>query len=212
MQKIKMKDTKNLTKEDIFENFIRRCKIKNLSEATIISYKNKIEPFLEVCSEDITKISKEDIDIFIEDLKENHKVNDISVASYLRSVRAFLYYCMDCGYVRNFKISLPKANKKVKETYSNEDLQKLLKKPDINTCSFTDYKIWVFENYLLSTGNRLSTAMNVKIKDIDFENGFIMLSKTKNRQQQVIPLSRSLGEILREYLEIRGGVPEDYLS
>ena len=129
----------------------------------------------------------------------------------MRSVRAFLYYCMDCGYVRNFKISLPKANKKVKETYSNEDLQKLLKKPDINTCSFTDYKIWVFENYLLSTGNRLSTAMNVKIKDIDFENGFIMLSKTKNRQQQVIPLSRSLGEILREYLEIRGGVPEDYL-
>ena len=38
-----------------------------------------------------------------------------------------------------------------------------------------------------------------------------MLRKTKNRKQQVIPLSESLSAILQEYLEIRGGEPEDYL-
>ncbi len=38
-----------------------------------------------------------------------------------------------------------------------------------------------------------------------------MLCKTKNRRQQLIPLSASLSEILREYLDIRGGNPDDFL-
>lgn len=32
--------------------------------------------------------------------------------------------------------------------------------------------IW---NYMLATGNRLSTALNVHIKDIDFDNGNILM-------------------------------------
>ena len=35
--------------------------------------------------------------------------------------------------------------------------------------------------------------------------------KTKNRKQQIIPLSQSLAEILVGYLEIRGNNPDDYL-
>ncbi len=200
-----------MTKEEVFDKFIRKCKIKNLSDETIESYRDKIEPFLKVCADNIEDISEDDIEKFIEDLKENHNVNDVSICSYLRSVRTFLYYCMELGYVKRFKVSLPKANKKLKETYSTEDLEKLLEKPDINICSFTDYKVWVFENYLLGTGNRLSTAMNIRIKDIDFDNSLITLVKSKNRKQQIIPLSQTLADILREYLDIRGGKPDDYV-
>ena len=50
--------------------------------------------------------------------------------------------------------------------------------------------IWI-ENYMLATGNRLSTALNVHIKDIDFDNGMIMLRKTKNR----IPIGVNLSTV-----------------
>ena len=212
-QKIKMVKSENLSVEEAYELFIRKCRIKNLSEASITSYENKVRPFIEFygLSNKVSDITIESVDEFTHHLKTNHNVNDVSVVSYLRSVRAFLYYCMECNYLSNFKIHLPKAQKEIKETYTNEQLEKLLAKPDINTCSFTEYKTWVFENYMIATGNRLSTALNVKIKDIDFSNGMITLSKTKNRRQQLIPLSASLSDVLVEYLEIRGGSPEDYL-
>lgn len=210
--KITMNTSKNLSVESAYELFIRKCRINNLSQATITSYNNKVIPFVEFCnSGEISAVTVDTVDAFTDMLKKEHNVNDVSVVSYLRSVRAFLYYCMECNYMTSFKIHLPKCNKEIKEIYTDEQLEKLLKKPDTNTCSFTEYKTWVFENYLIATGNRLSTALNVQIRDLNFEDGIITLRKTKNRKQQIIPLSASLADVLQEYLVVRGGQPEDYL-
>src|SRR5699024_7094387 len=105
----------------------------------------------------------------------------------------------------------PKVEKKIKETYTNDELERLLKKPDVDNCGFAEFKTWVFENYLLGTGNRVSTALNVRIRDVDFTGGTITLRKTKSRKQQIIPLSATLSDILSEYLAYRGGEGEDYL-
>ena len=90
-------------------------------------------------------------------------------------------------------------------------LKRLLKKPNVKECTFTEYKTWVFENYLLGTGNRISTALNIRIKDIHFSDGVIILRKTKNRKQQIIPMSKTLEGVLMEYLLYRDGSEEDYL-
>lgn len=210
--KITMNTSKNLSVESAYELFIRKCRVKNLSEATITSYNNKVIPFVEFCNGgEISAVTVDTVDAFTDMLKKEHNVNDVSVVSYLRSVRAFLYYCMDCNYITSFKIHLPKCNKEIKEIYTDEQLERLLSKPDTNNCSFTEYKTWVFENYLIATGNRLSTALNVRIKDIDFDNAIIVLRKTKNRKQQIIPLSATLADVLQEYLVVRGGEPDDYL-
>ena len=95
-------------------------------------------------------------------------INSITMNSYLRSIRAFLYYAMECRYMESFKISLIKSRKKIKETYTNEELMRLLRMPDLSHCTFSEFKIWAFENYLLATGNRISTALNLKIEDINF--------------------------------------------
>ena len=213
MEKITMSKTTNVTGEEAFQLFIRKCKIKNLTELSIESYEKKILRFYEFYGRDtlLSEIRSSTIDDYILWLRQNTNGNDITINSYLRTVRAFLYYCMDSKYVQTFKIKLIKAEKKIKETYTEDELMVLLKKPDIDNCSFSVFKTWVFENYLLGTGNRISTALNVKIEDINFDDGFITLRKTKNRKQQIIPLSATLNEILKEYLEIRGGKPEDYL-
>ena len=208
MEKIKMtkKDT-NLTTEKAFELFIRKCKVKNLTEKSIVSYREKLIHFFRFYGEntDIKNITSDTVDDFILWLRDNNKCNDITINSYLRSLRAFLYYCMECNYIEHFKVKLIKAEKKVKETYTDEELERLLKKPDTDNCSFSEYKTWVFENYLIGTGNRISTALDVQIGDINFADGIITLRKTKNRKQQIIPLSKTLADILQEYLEIRGG-------
>jgi integrase/recombinase XerD len=213
MNKITMTKKNNLTIEDAFALFIRKCKVKNLTQNSIHSYETKIVQFYKFISKDtpVNELNADIIDDYILYLREETEANDVTINSYLRSVRAFCYYCMECNYIPNFKIQLPKAEKKIKETYSDAELMRLLERPNTNKCTFSTYKTWVFENYLLATGNRISSAINVRISDVDFENGLITLRKTKNRKQQIIPLSNKLGIILKEYLEVRCGEPEDFL-
>lgn len=213
MEKIKMARQNEITLSEAFERFIRKCKIKNLTPKTIISYKENTSNFFLFYGADskVSLITENTIDEYVLWLKENRNCNDSSINSYLRTLRALLYFCMDNEYVTRFKIRLIKAEKKIKETYTNEELEILLRKPDSNTCSFREYQIWVLENYLLATGNRISSALNVRIEDIDFKNNYIYIRKTKNRSQQIIPLSQTLSYIISDYLQIRGGEGEDYL-
>lgn len=213
MEKIKLSKKTNLTIEESFLLFIRKCKVKNLSDTSIKSYEQKITPFFEYLSKEspISVVDQDTVDDYILWLRDNREANDITINSYLRSLRAFLYYCMKCNYIPTFKVNLIKAEKKIKETYTDEELLRLLEKPNTDSCTFSTYKTWVFENYLLATGNRISTALNVRIDDIDFYSGTISLRRTKNRKQQIIPLSNTLALILQEYIEIRGGEGEDYL-
>lgn len=213
MEKITMSKKSNLSIQEAFDLFIRKCKIKNLTDLSISSYEKKMVHFYEFIdkSEPITAVTKDTVDDYILWLRENTEANDITINSYLRSVRAFLYFCMEDRYIPTFKIQLIKAEKKIKETYTDDELVRLLEKPDVDNCSFSCYKTWVFENYLLGTGNRISTALDLHIGDINFQSGVIILRKTKNRKQQIIPLSATLAEILQGYLQIRGGEADDYV-
>lgn len=208
-----MSKKSNLSIQEAFDLFIRKCKIKNLTDLSISSYEKKMVHFYEFIdkSDPITAVTKDTVDDYILWLRENTDANDITINSYLRSVRAFLYFCMEDRYIPTFKIQLIKAEKKIKETYTDDELVRLLEKPDVDNCSFSCYKTWVFENYLLGTGNRISTALDLHIGDINFQSGVIILRKTKNRKQQIIPLSATLAEILQGYLQIRGGEADDYV-
>lgn len=213
MEKITMSKKSELSVNEAFDLFIKKCRIKNLSSQTIVTYNNVMNTFRKFmdCEEPISGVDSDTMDEFIIWIRENTSANDTTTNMYLRQMRAFLYFCMDNRYMDSFKIRMIKTEQKIKETYSDLELEKLLAKPDVNTCSFSTFKTWVFENYLLASGNRLSTALNLRIKDIDFANGVIRLQKTKNRKQQIIPLSATLADILQEYLIIRGGEPDDYV-
>jgi len=118
---------------------------------------------------------------------------------------------MDEGYMERFPIRLLKKESKIKETYTDDELNLLLKKPDLKTCTFAEFRSWVMANYFLGTGNRLKTALNLKVGHIDFENNLIFMGKTKNGRQQLIPMSKKLSEVLREYSIYRKGDADDYL-
>jgi len=211
--RISLKNKSELTLKDALELFIKKCRVKNLSSETISTYQRMIKIFLDYADENtkLSEICKIDIENYTLWLYDNPNINTVTINTYLTQLRVFLYYCMDCGYMNPFKVHLIKSEKKIKETYTVDELQRLMEKPDIKTCTFETYRTWVFEAYLVSTGNRISTALNIKIKDIDFQNGCIKLCKTKNRKQQIIPLSSVLSSILQEYLQYRGGEETDYL-
>lgn len=120
----------------------------------------------------INDITSSTVDNYILNRRQSQSCNQITINSHLRSIRAFLYWAMEERYITNpFTVTIPKTEKKIKETYTEAELKLLLKKPNIKEVSFNEYKIWVFSNYLLATGNRISSALSVKIKNLDFDSG-----------------------------------------
>ncbi|MBQ1937886.1 MAG: site-specific integrase, partial [Bacteroidales bacterium] len=69
----------------------------------------------------------------------------------------------------------------------------------------------VTSRYLISTGNRASTVINIKISDIDFDAMTIHLKTVKNRRQQLVPLSPALKDILADYLKTWEWSADDFL-
>lgn len=199
--------------KDLYANFILRKKAVNLSPETLKYYANCNSYFLEFFDENnlANSITKNTFYEFVSYLRENRNIKDVTLNSYLRGIRSILYFGMEEGYISKFKVALVKAEKPIKETYSDIEIEKLLEKPNTNTCMFREYRDWVIINYLLATGNRLSSMTNVLICDIDFSNNLITIRKTKNGKQQIIPLSLRLAEVLREYLTYRNGDLTDYL-
>lgn len=211
--KITMQKSNTLTLDQGFEKFIQKCKVKNLATRTIDYYQKEYERFCNFLKDNplLDEITSETIENYTLYLKSDTTANDVTIASYMRAVRAIFYYLMKMGYMHSFPITIPKSIKKVKETYTDEELKILLRKPNINQCTFTEYKTWVYINYLLATGNRISTVINLQVKDLDFENLLIKLTTTKNKRQQIIPMAQSLKPILTEYLDIRGWNSDNYV-
>lgn len=194
-----------------YDEFIIYCKARNLSPATIKHYDGSIlvwYKFLDPKTP-INEITHETIQNFILFLKNKMNENDVTMNTNLRSIRAILYYFMKLGYMEKFHIAELKVTREPIETYTDAELKLLLEKPNINKCSFVDYRNWVIINFLLATGARVKTIVNIKIQDLDFENDLIKYRHTKNRFGQIVPMSFNLKKVLIEYLQYRGAEKED---
>ncbi len=204
----------NVTLEKMFERFIMRKKALNLTEQSIVYYTNCYRYFCDYYSKDelASKITEDVYYGFAGHLRATKKdLSPITINSYLRGLRVILLFGMDEDMIPKFKMSMIKCEKEIKETYTDNELSLLLAKPDMKKCTFVEYRNWVMVNYLLATGNRLSSMMEIKVGDIDFHNSVILIRKTKNRKQQIIPLSVALSRVLKEYLDYREGGKDDFL-
>lgn len=60
---------------------------------------------------------------------------------------------------------------------------------------------------LYSTGVRIGEAISLRNQDIDFEHQYIIIRKTKNQQQRLVPLNSSMLQIMLQYKEARDNLP-----
>ena len=184
--------------KDLFDEFIRFKTLQNLSPQSIRYYEDCYNYFIEfsnkdgVCSEIIENTFYDYIE-HIHEFKPN--LSTATLRSYLTGLRAILYYGMKKGYINGFKVQLPKMDEIIKKTYTDHEIMLLLEKPDIKKCGFPEYRNWVLVNYMLGTGNRAGTIINIKIEDVDFNSGNIILKKLKSRKQYYIPISKSLEQV-----------------
>lgn len=208
----------SISLQDAMNEFIIDCKVRNLTEDSIRYYKQSFNYFSKYIKElykgkiiNIKEdIKKKTIDQYILYMQDRN-LKDISINTKLRGLRCILYFFMQNDYIDTFKIKLIKEDETIPNLYTTEEIAKLVKKPNIKTCTFAEYRSWVVICFFVSTGVRSRTLRFMKISDLDFENQLIALGRTKGRKQVLIPMSTTLKKILLEYLKIRGNNENDFL-
>lgn len=214
-KKIELKNTGTTKTFDAgYDEFILNCKVRNLRPTTIKYYDDMVHIWYKYFTDyktPINQITKETIDGFILFLQSEMNMNDVTINTVVRGMKSVLNYFAKLGYMEKLSIPKLKEDREIIETYSESELKILLKKPNLKECNYLEYRNWVIVNFLLATGCRARTLVNLKIKDIDFDNDMITYGYTKNRKPQLIPMSNTLKQILLEYIVYRKGNEEDFL-
>lgn len=209
-KKITMYSTKSQTISAVFDEFVRSRTADGVSAVTIKTYRAHFHSMsLHMDMErPLEVLTKRDLENMIVSMKEAGLAHN-SISSYARVFRSFLNWCKQ---EHKSTLEMPHIVDKevVKETYSDEELLALLKRPERN-CTFAEFRSWVIINFLLNNGCRASTIRNIQNQDVDLENRQIIFRHTKNGKPQAIPLCSMLVTILKEYMAIRKGTATDYL-
>ena len=146
--------------------------------------------------EDVFKVA------FVNSLKDKNgkPVSQQTVNHYLRAYRAFGKFCEEQGYIpAGFTCPVKEVELPIKEVYTEAELKKLLKEPDIE--DFVDYRSFAIINLILTTGARSNTIRNIRIKDFNPETGYIRFNTTKAHKVIEEGLDNHCVEVLRKFVE-----------
>lgn len=199
-----------ITLDYAIDQFLRHCRLKNLSPRTIEYYTEDLRYFQKITEvtylDEITDKLYEDF--ILHEMDKGNKMTAVNCRT--RGLRVFLRFCAKREYMELITIPMMKVDETFKDPYTDDELQRLLKRP-ATTESFVEWRCWAAINTFLATGIRANTLVNLKIGDLNFENDTIHLSKLKNRKQQMVPMSQSLKTALNVYLKLWDWDDSDFL-
>lgn len=201
-----VKQTKQKSFDEVTEEYIKICKRKNLSETTIKGYRYSCKYFMDFNENNY--ITKNSVNNYV-DYLESKNTNIATINSYIRKLSPLFKYAYEMGYYPKVDINFIKYQKRAKDIYTKEELNKLLQKPKKKT--FVNIRNWTMAWTFASTGIRRNELQHLRICNVDLLNRTLLLNKTKNKNYRYIPISSGLYEVLLEYMELREGEKDDYL-
>lgn len=185
-------------------DFINYCTFeKGLSTKTRESYTNDLDVYKEFLNKNhisrVEDIKDSDITLF---LKERCEEATTTIAHNLTVIKNFHEYLLREKIVSKDVsefIERPKLKKALPKTLSIDDVNKLL---DIELNSAFDYRNKAMLELMYGTGLRVSELVNLKLNDIDLENGFIRIMGKGSKEREV-PVGEYAIYYLKEYLARR---------
>lgn len=200
-----------------FNEFIAEKKALGRVEETLKSYQTTYKKFMEYFGDRAEETGNICGSMFIEwtNAMRDEGLKAATINHNLSDMRAFMYWCMDESrqYIDRFRIKLIKVQEEMPKDYTVEEVKALLRKPD-RKAKFTEWRTWAICCFVVGTGARLGTLVEIRMKDIDLKNGKVFYQHTKNKKLQTANLSPQLVKSLSDYINmwrIEGVEEDDFL-
>ena len=184
--------------EEILNKFLSSKEIEGCSIRTIKYYKDNINKMLDKINLPINEITTETLRNYLSNYKNNSTAGMVTIDNIRRTLSSFFAWLENEDYIVKSpvrRIHKVKATKRVKETLTDENLEKLR-----DTC--TNVRDLAILELLISTGMRVGELTRLNISDINFqERSCIVLGKGNSERE--VYFSAKSKMYIEKYLETR---------
>jgi integrase/recombinase XerD len=185
--------------------YLDHCEVElEMAVSSIYEYSKTIKWTIDTLGDlDVGKIKENHITILKKGynergLKQTTKAHNFSI------IRNLIRYCKDelrLDVMDADKIKRPKIPRRAVEYLTEEELKQFF--DSIRKRSMRDFRFRALVSILISTGCRISEALNLRIQEIDWEGKEALIIGKGNKQRKLYFTDFSL-RCIREYLKKRG--------
>jgi integrase/recombinase XerD len=185
------------------EKIVKICEQKftylNYSNRTKGVYLHYIKEFVRYCGDKrVTHINSNDFQSYL----DNYNFTSVSQQNQVINAIRFLYKEVLGKKYDKVSFKRPKSEKKLPKVIDGSHIIQQLFKID-------NLKHKAILTLTYSVGLRVSEVVNLKIEDIDSKRMLIHIRNAKGRKDRIVPLSKNVLELLREYY--KEYKPNEYL-
>ncbi len=184
--------------QELLEMFIATKRLEGRSEKTLLLYRYNIQKLLDRNNKNVCVMNTDDIRDFLSYYQKESVISKASIDNKRRYLSSFFKWLEDEEYI--FKSPVRRIHKirttiSVKETYADEDLEKLR-----DNCE--ELRNLAIIEMLNSTGIRIGELINLDIKDVDFEERECVVLG-KGDKERVVYFDAKTKLHLQKYLSSR---------
>ena len=198
-----------IRKEQLLRDYRIYLRIeRTMSQNTVTSYCYDVEKFLSAVGDTPELASPEDIATFI---FQEGEISERSQARKLSSLRSFFNWMVIEGLMKDNpcdRVDTPKLGKYLPEVLSIEEVESIIY--SIDTSSWQGKRDRAIVETLYGCGLRVSEAVNLKISNLYFKEGFIRVIG-KGDKERLVPVGEMAVSAISDYMAVRP-VPADSAS
>ncbi|MGN0431690.1 MAG: site-specific tyrosine recombinase XerD [Lachnospiraceae bacterium] len=181
--------------------------IKKMSENTRLSYQRdlrKLQSFLKDLEiYDVASVSQTNLNSYVLYLEKQH-LAPATISRNIAAIKAFYHFLFKERMVEediSDGLKAPKIEKKLPDTLTIEEVDRLLEKPSGDSPKERRDKAML--ELLYATGIRVSELISLTLSDINLKMGFVICRD--NNRERVIPFGNKARKAVMEYLETARG-------
>lgn len=183
---------------NILNKFISSKEIEGCSNRTLNYYKDNINKMFDAVNLPVNEITTEILRNYLADYKSNSSAGMVTIDNIRRTLSSFFAWLENEDYIVKSpvrRINKVKTTRKVKETLTDENLEKLRD-------TYSNVRDLAILELLISTGMRVGEITRLNISDMNFqERSCIVLGKGNSERE--VYFSAKSKMYIKKYLETR---------
>ncbi len=176
--------------------------VKKASQNTLLSYKRDINNYIQFLENKKLRIEDTNGTFVLDYLMELQKSgkSPSTISRSLASIRSMYRFLQNEGVIAvdpTAQLHSLKAEKKLPEVLTNEEIDRLLAQPDTDELKGCRDKAML--ELLYATGMRVSEMIDLKISDVDMDIGYINCNR--GAKLRVIPIYSIAKKAVKDYID-----------
>ena len=184
--------------ENYTELFIASKKVEGCSDRTLNYYQTTIDNMLEAINKNIKTVDTNDLRNYLTEYQEKNNCSKVTIDNVRRILSSFFSWLENEDYIMKSpirRIHKIKTSKVVRETYSDETIEKLRDGCD-------EIRDLAMIDFLTSTGVRVGELVRLNKNDINFEDRSCIVFGKGSKEREVYFDARTKLH-LEKYLSMR---------